>query len=47
MSYKNDLAETQEARQEPPPHPPTPHPPKQGTTCGDTLGIYKVSIFAS
>ena len=46
MSYKNDLAETQEARQEPhPPHPP--HPPKQGTTCGDTLGIYKVSIFAS
>lgn len=41
MSYKNDLAETQEARQEPPP------PPKQGTTCSDTLGIYKVSIFAS
>lgn len=39
MSYKNDLAETQEARQDP--------PPKQGTTCSDTLGIYKVSIFAS
>ena len=49
VSYINDLAETQEARQDPHPPPPAPPPrtPKQRTTCGGTLDIYKVSVLAS